>query len=432
MQQWASLSFVDLSFAICREFVSDNEVPQDDLKKMIVKSYQVFDTPEVVPVKKVGDNYIAELFHGPTFAFKDIALQFVGSLLDYFLTRRNQRMTILVATSGDTGSAAIYGIRGKKNVECFVLYPKGRISPIQERQMTTVFDENVHVISMDCPSDDLDDVVKVLFNDLEFKKKYNLCSINSINWVRIMMQMVHYFFSYFRVREQITSDKNSFPEVVFSIPTGAFGNGTAGLLAKLMGLPAHRLLIATNENDILYRFFESGDFERTNVVQTVSPSIDIQVPYNFERLMYYLTNGDSEKIKKWMDSFQKENKLIFEKSIWDAAKSHMWSSSVNSQETVETMKKYYEEFHYLLDPHSAVGVKAAQKMKDEVKNFPVICLATADPCKFALVVRKAIDKDPPLPPSIVELEKKDTKFAEFSSDKAEAEKRLRVMIHESF
>jgi threonine synthase len=239
----------------------------------------------------------------------DLALQFVGNLCNYFLLKRDKHITILVATSGDTGSAAIHAIRGKSNAQIFVLYPKGRISPFQELQMISVLDENVHVLCVDhSTSDDLDVIVKNLFDDVEFNKKYNLCSINSINWARIMIQTVrfysnlyqlsivkvHYYHAYFRTREHLIATKNVanpdefWPKVFVSVPTGAFGNGCAGIICKMMGLPIDRLIVATNENDILTRFFTTGVFQKGQVVPTVSPSIDIQVPYNFERFLYPL------------------------------------------------------------------------------------------------------------------------------------------------
>ena len=403
-----------------------------------------------MPVVPVSDDlYVAELFHGPTFAFKgkvysliyfnsslDLALQFVGNMCDYFLEKRKLKTTILVATSGDTGSAALQAVKGKNSIECFVLYPKGRISEFQENQMTTIQGNNIHVLCVeDSTSDDLDDILKLLFDDVDFNKQHNLCSINSINWARIMIQMVHYFWSYFRVRDSLIKNKNIenvvdfWPEFNFSVPTGAFGNSFAGILTKKMGLPISRIVVATNENDILNRFLTNGIFSRGSVVKTLSPSIDIQVPYNFERLLYYLSEEQSPQVREWMLQFKETGSLDLS-NLLSKAKEYLLSESINDKETTLIIKQYFTENNYLLDPHSAVGVAAALKLKNVLNNLPLICLATAHACKFADAMKEAVGFEP-VPPHTIE-DMSNLKKYHKEITKKDAEETLRKMVHEYY
>ena len=294
--EWSKLSFQELAYEIMKLYISDKEIPAADLKALINRSYSTFRAPEITPLVKnvTGDKenlHILELFHGPTYAFKDVALQFVGNLFEYFLERNNKdlpedqkkKITVVGATSGDTGSAAIYGLRGKKDVSVFILYPTGRISPIQEEQMTTVPDKNVQTLSVKGTFDNCQDIVKAIFGDKEFNSRHNVGAVNSINWARILAQITYYFYSFF----QATNGKQG--KVKFVVPSGNFGDILAGYFAKKMGLPIEKLVIATNENDILDRFLKTGTYERSDTVAaTLSPAMDILISSNFERLLWYL------------------------------------------------------------------------------------------------------------------------------------------------
>ena len=263
LPEWRSLNFSDLSLEIMLLFTS-GRIPRDELKPLIERSYKTFRHTEITPVKSVGGIHILELFHGPTFAFKDVALQFLGNLFEFFLDKRHHPLRIIGATSGDTGSAAIHGLHGKKGVDVFMLHPKGRVSPIQELQMTTVLDPNIHNLAIEGTFDDAQVIVKALFNDQEFKKKYYLGSVNSINWARILAQIVYYFYAWFQVK------KDDSELVSFVVPTGNFGNVLAGYYAKRMGLPIDKIVVGTNENDILHRFFSKGEYHRTELKETYS------------------------------------------------------------------------------------------------------------------------------------------------------------------
>ena len=285
LSELKSLNYNDLSTEIINQFSSDF-IPKDDLSSLINKSYSTFREKDVVKISKVGDLKLLELFHGPTLAFKDIAMQFIGNLYEYYLTKNNKKINIVVATSGDTGAAAIDAIKGKSNLNIFVLHPNNRISPVQRKLMTTVEDENVFNIAIDGNFDDCQNIVKQMFSDLDFSKSINMSGVNSINWARIIAQAVYYFYTYFKLNE----DK----PISFSVPTGNFGDVFAGYLAKQMGLPIDKLIVATNENDILHRAISNGDYISKKVKETLSPSMDIQLASNFERLIYYVNNSNSE------------------------------------------------------------------------------------------------------------------------------------------
>lgn len=394
LESWKGLSYRDLAFEVISFYADD--IPSDDLKGLIDRSYGSFDNAEITPTIKKNGIHILELFHGPTLAFKDVALQFLGNLFEYLLRERKQKMNIVGATSGDTGSAAIYGVRGKENVAIFILHPHGKTSPVQALQMTTVLDDNVHNIAVRGTFDDCQNIVKALFNDLPFKEKYSLGAVNSINWARVLAQVVYYFYSYFRVTER-TSD-----QVVFSVPTGNFGDIFAGYVAKRMGLPIRNLLLATNENNILTRFINDGDYSLGKVVSTVSPSMDIQVASNFERYLYYLYNENPARVRDSFAVFSETGRMEFSDTERKTVCGDFASRSVNQQETLSTIASFYKQTGYMLDPHTAVGVKAAL---DTVTNgTPVICLATAHPAKFGEAVTKATGLEPPRPPSLAGIE----------------------------
>ncbi|MGK5092662.1 threonine synthase [Deltaproteobacteria bacterium TL4] len=399
MSQWRDCTFQELCYEILVLFIGD-EISKADLQQLINRSYTNFTHPEITPVVSIGKRYVLELFHGPTFAFKDVALQLLGNLFEYFLVGRGHRLTVLGATSGDTGSAAIYGLRGKKNVDVFMLHPKGRVSPVQERQMTTVLDSNIHNLAVEGSFDDAQSIVKALFNDLPFKQKYCLGAVNSINWARILTQIVYYFSAYFQVTKKDSEKVN------FSVPTGNFGDILAGYYAKKMGLPIDQLMVATNRNDILYRFFRQGQYHLETVHPTWSPSMDIQISSNFERFLFDISGQSSEQLVSWMSSFHKTGKLTLEGSFLKRAQQEMQAERASEEETLATISHIYQDYGYILDPHTAVGVTAA--IKANIPE-PVICLGTAHPAKFSEAVQTAIGKAPALPEVLANLEQQPTR-----------------------
>ncbi|WP_025270174.1 threonine synthase [Hippea sp. KM1] len=384
------LSYKELAFEIFKLFVDD--IPDGDLKGLIEKSYSTFDTDQITPLVRRDGVFVLELFHGPTFAFKDVALQFLGNLFEYVLKKRHTYVNVLGATSGDTGSAAIYGLKGKENVNIFILHPHNKVSPVQELQMTTVEDGNVFNLAVEGTFDDCQAIVKTIFNDLEFKERYHLAAVNSINWARILAQIVYYFYAYFR---------SGLDEVYFSVPTGNFGDIFAGYMAKRMGLPIKRLILATNSNDILYRFVNFGDYSTGEVVKTLSPSMDIQVASNFERYLYYLF-GSEERVKQLMDEFSRKKKLSFDGDILKKVREDFESYKADEENTLNTIKSFYEKTGYIIDPHTAAGVFAAEQSGHE----DVICLSTAHPAKFPEAIKMAIGIYPPQPEAIANLKNK--------------------------
>ncbi|SNB45111.1 threonine synthase [Geobacter sp. DSM 9736] len=395
LEDWRELSYPELAFEIISRFADD--IPPNDLRILIDRSYATFTTEEITPLVRKNDIYVLELFHGPTLAFKDVALQFLGNLFEYLLKERGQKMNIVGATSGDTGSAAIYGVRGKENINIFILHPHLKTSPVQALQMTTVTDPNVFNIAVRGTFDDCQNMVKAMFSDLSFKEKHALGAVNSINWARVLAQVVYYFYAWLRATDRSRN------EVVFSVPTGNFGDIFAGYVAKHMGLPIKKLLLATNENNILTRFINDGDYSLADVVQTASPSMDIQVASNFERYLYYLFDQDPKRVRETFELFAKTGRMEFTNTEKDRVRKEFLSESVNEQDTIATIANFHQETGYLLDPHTAVGVKAAMDLVGP--EATAICLATAHPAKFADAVQKAIGEPPPLPPSLQGIER---------------------------
>ena len=385
---WARLPFADLALEVMAPFVGDC-VPREDLAGLIRRSYASFSHPEVTPVVDVGGTRILELFHGPTAAFKDVALQFLGNLFEYLLERDGGRLNIVGATSGDTGSAAIAGVRGKARIEIFILHPQGRVSPIQERQMTTVLDANVHNIAVRGTFDDAQSIVKALFNDLAFKDRYHLGAVNSINWARILAQTVYFFFAWGRVRGADPARR-----VSFAVPTGNFGDVFAGYIAKRMGLPVERLVIATNRNDILTRFVHSGVYAAGTVHPTLSPAMDIQIASNFERYLYFLHGMDPAAVRDLLAQMAQTGRMTIGEDLRRVVAADFAAAAVDDATTLEQIRETFAATGYILDPHTAVGVKAAA-------GYPgCICLATAHPAKFAEAVTAAIGREAPPPSSL--------------------------------
>lgn len=410
LRLWSRLGFQELALELSTILIGE-AIPRADLKSLIERSYASFSHPEVTPVVRVGGRWILELFHGPTAAFKDIALQWLGNLFDYLLEREGGTLNILGATSGDTGSAAIHGVRGRPRIQIFILYPKGRISPLQERQMTTLPDANVHPIAIRGTFDDAQAIVKTLFNDLEFRSTYRLGAVNSINWARILAQMVYYFYAWGRV-----TGGDPAQAVSFSVPTGNFGDVFAGYLARRMGLPSDRLIIATNRNDILARFIKTGVYARgPEVYQTLSPAMDIQVASNFERYLYYLHDADPAQVRALLETFARTGRLQVSEDRLRQAQADFAAASVSDAETLEEIRSTYESTGYILCPHTAVGVRAARELPE------AICLATAHPAKFNEAIQQAIGREAPLPPSLRGLMDKTPRFVELAAE-AEAVK----------
>ena len=382
LQKLKSLSYNDLSTEIINLFSSDF-ISKDQLSSLINKSYSTFREKEVVKISSMGELKLLELFHGPTLAFKDIAMQFIGNLYEYYLDKNDKKINIVVATSGDTGAAAIDAIKGKSNLNIFVLHPNNRISSVQRKIMTTVEEKNVFNIAIEGNFDDCQNIVKSMFSDLEFSRSINMSGVNSINWARIIAQTVYYFYTYFKLNKKSIS---------FSVPTGNFGDVFAGYLAKKMGLPIDKLIVATNENDILHRAISNGDYISKKVKETLSPSMDIQLASNFERLIYYINNSNSEKTAEIMKKV-KQNSYQIEKNNLDIIQKDFLSESCNEQETLEIIKKNYEINNIVLDPHTAVGVGAANKLSFN----DCVVLSTAHPCKFPESTNSAINKREKLP-----------------------------------
>ena len=405
LRRWATLPFPELAVEVIRLFATEEDLPTVDLRRIVTRAFTSFTHPDVTPLVHVGGRPILELFHGPTLAFKDVALQFLGHLFEYILARDGGHLNILGATSGDTGSAAIHGVRGRTGIRIFILHPYQRVSPIQERQMTTVLDDNVHNIAIRGSFDDGQSIVKHLFNDLTFREQYRLGAINSINWARILAQTVYYFFAWGKVSAGDPEKK-----VSFSVPTGNFGDIFAGYLAWRMGLPVECLILATNRNDILSRFFLSGRYGTGQVYPTLSPSMDIQKASNFERFLYYLLDEDAEEVKRLMAGLAQTGSLSVPQEKLKGAASLFSACAVSEEETLEQMRDFYYKADYILDPHTAVGVRAAAA-------FPrAICLATAHPAKFGDAVRQAIGHEPETPPELAGMMERATRCAILDAD----------------
>jgi threonine synthase len=385
-----------------------DDIPADALRAIIDRSYATFDHPEVTPLVHKDGIWILELFHGVTLAFKDVALQFLGNVFEYILAERNERLNIVGATSGDTGSAAIHGVRGKKGINIFILHPHGKTSPVQALQMTTVTDANVHNIAIRGTFDDCQEMVKALFSDLEFKENYSLGAVNSINWARVLAQVVYYIYAWLRVTT------NPGQAVSFSVPTGNFGDIFAGYVARRMGLPIDKLLLATNENNILTRFITAGDYSLARVVPTVSPSMDIQLASNFERYLFHLYNEDPARVRAAMAELRENGRIVFSAPEMEQVRQEFCSASVDQAGTLETIGSFHRETGYLLDPHTAVGVRAALDLLPPVT--PRICLATAHPAKFGEAVAQATGTPAPVPPAIAALEGMPTRCQVMDAD----------------
>ena len=412
-----NLEYTELAKKIIYPFIG-NFMTKGDLAQIINKSYSVFRKKNVVELVKVGDRSVLELFHGPTLAFKDIAMQLLGNFYEYYLTNENKKLNIVVATSGDTGAAAIDAIKGKKNVNIFVLHPHNKVSSVQRKLMTTGKEKNVFNIAVDGNFDDCQNLVKAMFADKNFSNDIKMSGVNSINWARIIAQSVYYFYSYFLIED------NKQP-INFSVPTGNFGDVYAGYLAKKMGLPINKLIIATNQNDILHRAISNGNYEVEKVHETISPSMDIQIASNFERLLYDLNNGDDLQIVEIMKNISDNGKYIIDDKKLNLINKNFLSSRMSEEEVLKTINTIYKKYNIILDPHSAIGYGAFDKVNLNGNN---IVLATAHPCKFPDAIKKAIDLKEDLPKELMFVMNEEEKFDIIDNDVNKIKKHIRERI----
>ena len=378
-------SYAELAASVFVPYVGD-DIDNATMLRLCNTAYSTFRHPDVVPIVPLeAGHHLMELFHGPTLAFKDVALQLLGQLFDHILTQRNEKVTIVGATSGDTGSAAIDGVKNCANVNIIILYPHGRVSDVQRRQMTTVDSPNVRTVAIDGTFDDCQDLVKAMFNDAPFREKHNLSAVNSINWARVMAQVVYYF--------EATRKMNG--PIDITVPTGNFGNVLSGWIAKQMGAPIRRLIVASNENDILTRFFDSQSMAITGVHPTLSPSMDIQVSSNFERLLFEMNDRDGAVTASQLTRFRDKGLSVepdqYEKWIVPTFR----AARATDHDTLATIRSVYEDLDMLIDPHTAVGVKVAREFAED--GVPMLTMATAHPGKFPDAVERATGVRPGLP-----------------------------------
>ena len=381
---WAGLRYQQLAFKVIHPFI-DGEISDQDLIAIIDKAYDSFRHDAIAPLIQTGHNeFVLELFQGPTLAFKDFALQFLGHLLDFILAKRKQKVVVLGATSGDTGSAAIEGCKRCENIDIFILHPHNRVSDVQRRQMTTVIADNVFNIALDGNFDDCQNMVKASFRDQSFLPDgRQLVAVNSINWARIMAQIVYYFYASLALGGPHRA-------ISFSVPTGNFGDIFAGYLAKQMGLPIDQLVIATNSNDILHRCISSNDHSKQGLNQSLSPSMDIMVSSNFERLLFDMYGRQGSEIKRLMAEFESGHMSLSDKAL-DSARELFSSFRLDDDATLALIAEVHQNCEYLLDPHTAIGVAAARAMR-RGNDIPMVCLATAHPAKFPDAIDKAAER----------------------------------------
>jgi threonine synthase len=405
LEKLKNLSYRDLATKIILKFCRD-EFNEDEIKNLINNSYKEFRTKDVVSITKIGKVNLLELFHGPTLAFKDIAMQVIGNMYEKILDKYNLKVNIIVATSGDTGAAAISAIKDRKNMKIFVLHPENKISEIQRKFMTTIDSSNVFNISVASNFDECQKFVKSMFANKDFRKKINMSGVNSINWSRIIIQIVYYFFSYFKI-----ATKNE--KINYSVPTGNFGDIYAGYIAKKMGLPINKLIVATNSNDILKRVINTGIYKPSKVVHTNSPSMDIQIASNFERLLFDVCSYNSERIIKLMNNLNKISEFKLEKNELEKINNNFCSESLTEEETKSVIKDLYKKEAIVIDPHTAVAIGAVNKLSTKGKT---IVLATAHPSKFSNTVMQATGIKTNLPENLKNILLGKEKYEKFPKD----------------
>ena len=388
LNRLSKLNYNDLAYEIIKIYTG-NTFSNNELKKIIKVSYKKFNSNNVVKFSRVKKFNLVELYHGPTLAFKDIAMQVIGNMYEVILSKSKNRINLITATSGDTGAAAIDAVKNKKNLRIFVLHPKGKVSAMQRKLMTTVNSKNVFNIAVKGSFDDCQTLVKSMFNDRHFRRSINMSGVNSINWARIVVQIVYYFYSHFRLSER---NKRS----VFSVPTGNFGDIYAGYIAYKMGLPISKLIIAVNENNLLYKFLKNGIYKPSKVKFSISPSMDIQVASNFERLISSYYNNNSKKISELMNQLTSKGSYKIDKIILKKIRNIFYSKSINAENTKKTIKLVYQYNHKILDPHTSVGLKALEEyyLNNIKKSENLFCLETAHPAKFGETIYKILRKNP--------------------------------------
>ena len=403
IRSWRGLAYHDIALRVMRPFVGDR-ISEADFSRIIRETYAAFDHPAVAPLRQIGgDQWICELFHGPTLAFKDYPLQLVGRLFDHVLAQRRQRVTILGATSGDTGSAAMEAAKDRAGMEVFFLFPAGRISEVQRRQMTTLNAPNLHAVAIEGTFDDCQDLVKTLFADHAFRDRHQLSAMNSINWARVMAQIVYYFTAAISLG---APDRR----LAFAVPTGNFGNVYAAYAARKMGLSIEKLIVGSNANDILTRYFDSGEMKTSTVIPTLSPSMDIQISSNFERLLFEQYRGDGAAVTKVMERFRRRGAVRFGKARWNSMRRQFEGHRVGDNATKETIASVYAESRTLLDPHTAIGVAAGRSASRDPATA-LVCMATAHPAKFPDVVAESTGVRPNLPPTLANLYEREERYS---------------------
>ena len=397
LKDLSKLSYSDLAVEILFNFCSD-DLSKDELGSLIQDAYKNFEVKEVVKIKKIGNINLLELYHGPTLAFKDIAMQVIGNMYDQLKVAEKKTVNVVVATSGDTGSAAIAALNNRKNINLFVLHPHNKISNVQRKIMTTIGSNNIFNIAIEGSFDDCQRIVKDLFNENDFREKINMSGVNSINWARIICQIVYYFYAYFFLGKE---------KISFSVPTGNFGDVYAGYVAKKMGLPIDKLIVATNENDILQRVINTGEYKPDEVKPSLSPSMDIQVSSNFERLLFYILNKDDQKVGSLMKSLKDKGSFKLSDDEINEIKKDFKAEKISDSETLSIIKEVYEKEKFIIDPHTATAFGAIIKIR-ELKN--IVALGTAHPYKFLETVKKATGENVEAPHQLEKFMDKQEKF----------------------
>ncbi|MCO4824894.1 MAG: threonine synthase [Amylibacter sp.] len=415
---FAGKSYQDVAFEVMKPFVGDT-FTDSEFREIIAKAYACFEHDAVCPVKQLDHNhYLLELFHGPTLAFKDVAMQLIGQMFEVALKRLGKRVTIVGATSGDTGSAAIEAFRGLDAVDVFIMYPHGRVSEVQRRQMTTPTEDNVHALAVDGDFDTCQALLKDMFNDFEFRDGVKLAGVNSINWARVLAQVVYYFTS-------AVSLGAPHRKVSFCVPTGNFGDVFAGYVAKRMGLPIDRLVIATNQNDILHRTLQTGDHAKTGVEPSISPSMDIQVSSNYERLVFDLYDREGDAVSQLFEALKDVGSFKLSQGALGRMGDEFDSGRVSEEETSAAIADFRARTGEVLCPHSAIGAKIGDEMQSDV---PMITLATAHPAKFPAAVEAACGVNPALPRHMADLFERDERVTRVAGDLAAVEAVIRKGI----
>ena len=414
--QFKDMSYAEVAVRVITPFL-DGALSEAAFADIVDRAYSRFDGGEVAPVRQLDDDrWLMELFHGPTLAFKDVAMQLLALLFDAALRRRGERVTIVGATSGDTGSAAIEACRGRDAVTVFMLHPKDRVSEVQRRQMTTVLAPNIHNIAIEGTFDDCQNLLKAMFNDLAFRDALSLSAVNSINWARVMAQIVYYV----TAASQLASEARP---ATFCVPTGNFGDVYAGYAAAAMGAPIAKLIVATNRNDILHRFFNTGEYRTGEVHQTQSPSMDIQLASNFERLLFDLCERDGARVERYMTALAETGRFTVDEGMLARARELFDSACIEEAETTATIERYWKRHGVIVDPHTAVGLAAADEYTAD--GGPLITLATAHAAKFPQAVVRATGEEPALPARLADLYQRPERYTVLPNDLEAVENHIR-------